>query len=311
MKNSANSIIFRIVNISMLLLTAGAVQARGQTNSAAGWGDGFVKTNGEWVTIGEIMVETNSPLNTDVFKRFKWREDGLWKILNSKATNHLEVFVEGSRALIKDYPKEANGYQNLMAAMDDYNCLGNTNNARALADELASGSGPEKFRLWAKGFLNRLDSYNKPISMQFTAVDGRNVNLAAMKGKVVLVDFWATTCGPCVAELPRVNAAYDKFHDQGFEIVGVSCDTDKEKLERYLKEKGYSWPQYFDGKQQDDSKFTQGFGIDGIPHMFLVDKKGILRFDDVRANDKVHRKGDGTSFEEKISQLLAEPGNFE
>jgi len=127
-----------------------------------------------------------------------------------------------------------------------------------------------------------------------------------MKGKVVLVDFWSTTCVPCVAELPRVKAAYDKYNPQGFEVVGISCDTDKDELASFIKEKGFPWPQYFDGKQQEQNKFAQGFGIDGIPHMFLVDKKGCLRFDNVQARDNVHAKGDTTSFEEKISKLLAE-----
>jgi hypothetical protein len=77
-------------------------------------------------------------------------------------------------------------------------------------------------------------------------------------------------------------------------------------LTRFLEEKSYPWPQYFDGKQQDDNKFTTEFGIDGIPHMFLVDKKGLLRFDNVRAG-KFHPEGDMTSFEDKISMLLAEP----
>jgi peroxiredoxin len=142
--------------------------------------------------------------------------------------------------------------------------------------------------------------------MQFTAVDGRKVDLTKMKGKVVLVDFWATTCGPCIAELPRIKIAYDKFHEQGFEIIGISCDTELERLKRFIKNNGIPWPQYFDGKQQESNKFAQSFGVDGIPHMFLVDKKGLLRFDNVRANDKYHTKGDTTSFEEKLSILLEE-----
>jgi peroxiredoxin len=102
-----------------------------------------------------------------------------------------------------------------------------------------------------------------------------------------------------------VKAAYDKFRGQGFEVIGISCDTDKEQLNKFLDEKGFPWPQYFDGKGFGN-KISQSFGIDGIPHMFLVDKKGLLRFDNVRASDKYHPKNDTTGFEEKISKLLAE-----
>ena len=59
-----------------------------------------------------------------------------------------------------------------------------------------------------------------------------------------------------MAELPRVKAALEKFNSQGFEVIGISCDTDKKELEDYVKKHGISWPQYFDGRQQSDNKFT-------------------------------------------------------
>jgi peroxiredoxin len=235
-----------------------------------------------------------------------WRDDQLMKIAGSGASNAMDLMVEGAWGLVKDYPDRANGYQNITMAIEDYEYDGKTAKSRALADELLASSAPEKYKLWTKGFLNRLDSRGRPVSLQFTAVDGREVNLAQMQGKVVLVDFWGTHCGPCVAELPRVKAAWENFHAQGFEVIGISCDTDKKELENYVKQHGISWPQYFDGKQQNDNKFTVAFGIDGIPHMFLVDKKGFLRFDNVRASDKYHAQGDTTSLEEKIAGLLAE-----
>jgi len=302
----------RIVNHSfvcigiIVVLVAGRLFAQTGTNSTTGWGNGFVKTNGQYVIIGNMMYDTNSPLNTDEFKHFMWRDYELMKIANSSSSNATDQLVEGAWALVKDYPQRANGYQSIMMAIEDYEYEGKPAKSQALADELIASSAPEQYKLWAKGFLNRLYSRGKPVSLQFKAVDGRDVGLAQMRGKVVLVDFWGTHCGPCVAELPRIKAAYDKFHSQGFEVIGISCDTDLKELEDYVKQHDISWPQYFDGKQQDDNKFTVAFGIDGIPHMFLVDKKGLLRFDNVRASDTYHAKGDTTSIEEKIAKLLAE-----
>src|SRR6204780_1062417 len=71
---------------------------------------------------------------------------------------------------------------------------------------------------------------SKPLDLKYTAVDGTKVDLATMRGKVVLVDFWATWCPPCRGEVPNVVAAYKKYHDKGFNIVGISLDQDKSAL---------------------------------------------------------------------------------
>ena len=116
----------------------------------------------------------------------------------------------------------------------------------------------------------------KPLDISFTAVDGRKVDLKEMKGKVVLIDFWATWCGPCVAEMPSVKKTYEAFHDKGFEIVGISLDDDKDALNNYIKKNAIAWPQYFDGKQWNN-EISFRYGIDGVPTEWLVDKQGNLR----------------------------------
>ena len=116
---------------------------------------------------------------------------------------------------------------------------------------------------------------SKPLDIKFTAVDGREVDLSKLRGKVVLVDFWATWCPPCRGEVPNVVAAYQKYHDKGFEIVGISLDQDKDALVAFTKENGMVWPQYFDGKGWDND-ISKGFGIQSIPTMWLVGKDGKL-----------------------------------
>jgi len=285
-------------------LAMGSRRVQADTNSPPGW---FVTTNGAYVVLGDhTMFETNSPNNTDENKLFAWRKYQVNQIMSSGASNAIDRFVTASRELAQAYPGRIIEQEDLMAATEDYEYTGKPDQARALAKELIAGEGPEKYKTWAKGFLNRLDSANRPINLKFTALDGREVDLTQLKGKVVLVDFWSTDCSFCLKELPRVKAAYDQFHGAGLEVIGISCDTGREKLNRFIREKGLPWPQYFDGNGQEDNKMAQAFGVDGIPHMFLVDKKGILRFDDVRASDRYHRKDDTTSIEEKITKLLAE-----
>lgn len=115
----------------------------------------------------------------------------------------------------------------------------------------------------------------KPLDLKFTAIDGRKVDLAELRGKVVLIDFWATWCGPCVHELPNVLSAYQDLHPKGFEIVGISLDEDKGKVESFVKEKGMEWPQFFDGKGWKN-EISSRFEIHSIPAMWLVNKQGML-----------------------------------
>jgi thiol-disulfide isomerase/thioredoxin len=122
---------------------------------------------------------------------------------------------------------------------------------------------------------------SKPLDLKYTALDGSTVDLSKLRGKVVLVDFWATWCPPCRGEVPNVVAAYQKYHDKGFDIVGVSLDQDKDALVSFTKEHGMVWPQYFDG-QGWDNKVSKSFGIDSIPAMWLVGKDGKVITTDAR-----------------------------
>jgi thiol-disulfide isomerase/thioredoxin len=135
----------------------------------------------------------------------------------------------------------------------------------------------------------------KPVELEFTAVGGETVDLAKMRGKVILVDFWASWCAPCLAEVPNIAAIYGKLRGEGFEVIGISLDEDKDQMTAITRRHKMSWPQYFDG-QGFKNKISARYGIDAIPVTWLIDKKGVLR------ESNLH----GPALEEAVTRLLKE-----
>lgn len=114
--------------------------------------------------------------------------------------------------------------------------------------------------------------------------NGKPISLSSFKGKYVLVDFWASWCGPCRAENPAVVKAYQKFHPKGFEILGVSLDQKKDKWQEAIKKDKLSWTQVSDLQGWKNSAAAL-YGVQGIPMNFLLDKKGKIIGKGLRGED--------------------------
>jgi len=205
----------------------------------------------------------------------------------------LTELEKGARALMKEFPKRTELAGLLISVAQGWMDQEQPEKARALAKELVDAKPDAEIQSEAESILKRLNRLGKPLDLKFKAIDGREVDVQAMKGKVVLVDFWATWCGPCMAELPKVKSAYEKLKPKGFEILGVSLDREQDELERVVKRENMTWPQCFDGG--DGSKLAESFEIASIPTLWLVDKKGNLR--DLNARENLA---------EKVEKLLAE-----
>jgi thiol-disulfide isomerase/thioredoxin len=115
------------------------------------------------------------------------------------------------------------------------------------------------------------DLVGKPLELAGVTAAGTALDWKSYRGKVVLVDFWATWCGPCIREMPNVKALYEKHCERGFDVVGVSLDKDLEALAKFLEENAVPWATL---SGEETEPLAAKYGVRGIPTMMLVDKDG-------------------------------------
>ena len=125
-----------------------------------------------------------------------------------------------------------------------------------------------------EGTMRRLSLPGKPMEITGTLLDGSAFDQKSLAGKVVLVDFWATWCGPCRAEIPNMKKEYEKYHAKGFEVVGISLDDSREALEKFIASEEIPWPILHEKNAEGGNPLARHYGISGIPQLILIGRDG-------------------------------------
>ncbi|MCC5023235.1 MAG: TlpA family protein disulfide reductase [Candidatus Synoicihabitans palmerolidicus] len=188
----------------------------------------------------------------------------------------LSTIEPAFRAFIKRWPESETG-RGMLSTFVRLKLATDAALTEVFVLEYFADSPNRHAREYVKDRLRFFELSKQPFALAFTAIDGREVDLKKLRGKVVLIDFWATWCGPCIEELPNVKRVFADYHDKGFEIVSVSLDAerDRQKFIDLVAEEGTIWPQRFEDKGWKDPLVAK-YTILGIPAMFLFDQDGML-----------------------------------
>lgn len=130
-----------------------------------------------------------------------------------------------------------------------------------------------------------------------TLADGRKVTLQQLRGQVVMLNFWASWCGPCRTEMPLLDAMYKKYKAMGFTLVAVNVEPDSKEAQAFLRDVPVSFPIAFD----NDSKMTKLFDVQGMPSSVIIDRRG-----NARVVHKGYRPGDENEYLDNIRTLIRE-----
>ena len=129
------------------------------------------------------------------------------------------------------------------------------------------------------------------------SIQGHNVRLSDLRGQVVLINFWATWCGPCRQEMPLLDEIHDKYQKVGFRVVAVSIDQDRKQAAAMARSLKVRAPILFD----DDQKVSRLYDLQGMPSTFIVDRNGMIRYVHVG-----YKRGYERDYETEVRALLKE-----
>ncbi len=227
------------------------------------------KTDAVTAEVNSVGASTNDPSVKIEAAYFKA------ELLLEKEESDLAACRPAVEDFLKLAPKDRRG--GMLLYLMAYN-EPDTGKRAAIEDRILKDHSTPQVAKMIAGDRRQRDQIGRPFELSFTdAIGGKVVSMEGLRGKVVVVDFWATWCGPCVAEMPKMKGIHAQYKDKGVEFIGVSLDKqgDLPKLKRFVAENEITWPQDFEGKRFE-SDLVARWNISAIPTVFVVDREGKL-----------------------------------
>lgn len=206
--------------------------------------------------------------------------------------NYIEL-LENLKSNLTD-PKSKS--EVLFALARHFNSKNNSQKVIELARKMIEINANDFYVEKALGFQHEAESLGIGVqapNFKAKTLQGNQISLADYKGKIVVLEFWAMWCGPCIPEIPHLKSLNSKYSEDELQIIGVSLDTDSEKLEEFLKEREMEWPQIVQPKQWDD-EITQMYNVYVIPRSFIIGRDGKIVAKNLR----------GEELEKEVAKLI-------
>ena len=184
-----------------------------------------------------------------------------------------ERWLADLAAFVDEYPKAADAPEAMLQLAVANEFSGEEEKAATWYKRIVADFPSQPIAKKAAGALKRLDCVGKTIELNGKTTDGRSLDLTRLRGKVVLIHYWATWCEPCKQDIASIEKLYEQYGKKGFTPVGVSLDTDAAALATYLKGHRLAWPQLFEAGGLD-SRYANELGVLSLPTMILVDAQG-------------------------------------
>jgi thiol-disulfide isomerase/thioredoxin len=182
-------------------------------------------------------------------------------------------WVDSLESYVKNFPNSSEAPEASFQIASSLEISGKTEEAKKWYSRISESYPSTLYSRKAEGSLRRMDIGGKVFDLKGKTLDGRSLDLASYRGKVVLVTYWATWCQPCLEELPRLQELSQQYRARGFEIVGVNLDLSDNDLARFVRDRKMSWP-HIREEGGLDSAPAVAMGILMPPAMFLLDKDG-------------------------------------